>query len=171
MATDAIEQINDYAQECVHAIELRFNNLLNTAQLRANLRRELIDELTSNSMDFDPAQFREVLDSHLRTMDIPQLHLSCDFSTDEISRYFQGKIEGSDIHALQEKVSEALKNIFNQLTSRFDSAIKSLSTKLTLIQNNLEKQLTERVRADLEVVRQDFANKEKVLVEYQNLLA
>ena len=170
MATDAIEQINDYAQECVHAIELRFNNLLNTAQLRANLRRELIDELTSNSMDFDPAQFREVLDSHLRTMDIPQLHLSCDFSTDEISRYFQGKIEGSDIHALQEKVSEALKNIFNQLTSRFDSAIKSLSTKLTLIQNNLEKQLTERVRADLEVVRQDFANKEKVLVEYQNLL-
>lgn len=169
-ASDAVEQVSQYARECALEIEQQFNSIVSPSKLKAAMRRELISEMDTENKDFNPVQFRESLDRVLRTLVIPELHLDFDDAPRMISRQFQGEVRDSNMQALRDKLNEVLQTTFKELTQRFEVSIKHFAEALTIIQNGLELQLTESIREDLERVRQDFANKEKVLMEYQGLL-
>lgn len=169
-ASDAVEQVTQYAKECALEIEQQFNSIVSPQKLKTEMRRELISELDTENKDFNPVQFRESLDRVLRTLVIPELHLDFNDAPKMISQQFQGEVRDNNMQALRDKLNEALQTTFKELSRRFELAIKSFAEALIVIQNSLELQLTESIRQDLERVRQDFANKEKVLVEYQDLL-
>ena len=162
--------MTQYARECALEIEQQFNSIVSPQKLKTEMRRELISELDTENKDFNPVQFRESLDRVLRTLVIPELHLDFDDAPKMISQQFQGEVRDNNMQALRDKLNEALQTTFKELSRRFELAIKYFAEALIVIQNSLELQLTESIRQDLERVRQDFANKEKMLVEYQDLL-
>src|SRR5690606_12732590 len=74
-ASDAVEQIAQYARNCKVDIQYHFNDLIRANQLKLNLHRALLNELNTELADYDVTQFKHVLDAVIRQLNLPQLNL------------------------------------------------------------------------------------------------
>lgn len=81
------------------------------------MRKALLDVLDTQSSDFDPAQFRNLLNQSInQRMQLPQLKLDIGDAGRDISRNFSGEVRGeSDKARLQSQLRDALYQVFNRL--------------------------------------------------------
>lgn len=169
-ASDATEQVRQYAREATLEIELGFNRLVNPDKLKADLRKTLINELDTASEDFDPQQFRTLLSHTLDRLEIPELHLDTGDMTQMISQNFSGEITSSEMEALRDTLNQALHDVFTHLADSFRESAKSLYQQLEELRDGLGKQLTEDVRKELEQIEKDFSQQAENLASYEQLM-
>lgn len=169
-ASDAVEQVSQYARECKSDIQLNFNNLVRPNQLKLDLRKALVDELNTSSQDFDPKQFKNTLDRVIKQLDLPELNLDIGNPSELISRNFSGQVRSSsDIQQLKQQLNQSLQKIFEMLSQRFKTSSQDLQRSLEQTRNSLLQTLIAGLEQELQQVRQDFAEKQKTLEEYQQL--
>ncbi|MCM1958312.1 dynamin family protein [Acinetobacter modestus] len=169
-ASDAVEQVSQYARECKSDIQLNFNNLVRPNQLKLDLRKALVDELNTSSQDFDPKQFKNTLDRVINQLDLPELNLDIGNPSELISRNFSGQVRSSsDIQQLKQQLNQSLQKIFEMLSQRFKASSQDLERSLEQTRNSLLQTLIAGLEQELQQVRQDFAEKQKTLEEYQQL--
>lgn len=169
-ASDAVEQVSQYARECKSDIQLNFNNLVRPNQLKLDLRKALVDELNTSSQDFDPKQFKNTLDRVIKQLDLPELNLDIGNPSELISRNFSGQVRSSsDIQQLKQQLNQSLQKIFEMLSQRFKTSSQDLQRSLDQTRNSLLQTLIAGLEQELQQVRQDFAEKQKTLEEYQQL--
>lgn len=169
-ASDAVEQISQYARDCKVDIQYHFNDLVRPSQLKLDLRKALVDELNTSSQDFDPAQFKNTLDRVINQLDLPELNLDIGNPSELISRNFSGQVRSSsDIQQLKQQLNQSLQKIFEMLSQRFKASSQDLQHSLEQTRNSLLQTLIAGLEQELQQVRQDFAEKQKTLEEYQQL--
>lgn len=169
-ASDAVEQVSQYARECKSDIQLNFNNLVRPNQLKLDLRKALVDELNTSSQDFDPKQFKNTLDHVINQLDLPELNLDIGNPSELISRNFSGQVRSSsDIQQLKQQLNQSLQKIFEMLSQRFKTSSQDLQHSLEQTRDSLLQTLIAGLEEELQQVRQDFAEKQKTLEEYQQL--
>jgi len=169
-AADAVEQVSQYARDCKVDIQYQFNDLVRPNQLKLDLRKALVDELNTSSQDFDPAQFKNTLDRVINQLDFPELDLDIGNPSELISRNFSGQVRSSsDIEQLKQQLNQSLQQIFEMLSQRFKASSQDLQHSLEQTRNSLLQTLIAGLEQELQQVRQDFAEKQRTLEEYQQL--
>ena len=169
-ASDAVEQVGQYARDCKIDIQYHFNDLVRPNQLKLDLRKALVDELNTSSQDFDPAQFKNTLDRVINQLDFPELDLDIGNPSDLITRNFSGQVRSSsDIEQLKQRLNQSLQQIFEMLSQRFKASSQNLQQSLEQTRNSLLQTLIAGLEQELQQVRQDFAEKQKTLEEYLQL--
>lgn len=171
-ASDAVEQIAQYARNCKVDIQYHFNDLVRPNQLKLNLRRALVNELNTAQADFDATQFKNVLDAVIRQLNLPELNLEIGDPSRKISQNFSGQIKSSnDIQKLKQALNESLQEVFKLLNDQFKVSAKQIEFNLTDIQNLLAQKLTQGLENELSQIKRDFAEKQKSIQEYEALKA
>ena len=171
-ASDAVEQIAQYARNCTVDIQYHFNDLVRPNQLKLNLRRALVNELNTAQADFDATQFKNVLDAVIRQLNMPELNLEIGDPSRKISQNFSGQIKSSnDMQKLKQALNQSLQEVFKLLNDQFKASAKQLEFNLTDIQNLLAHKLTQGLENELLQIKRDFAEKQKSIQEYEALQA
>ncbi|MCG8147154.1 dynamin family protein [Moraxella sp. PS-22] len=167
---DAVDQVTNFAYQCVSDIEYHFSQMVNPNDIKAKLRKSLLDVLDTQSSDFDPTQFRTILNQSISRIEIPQLKFDIGDAGSQISRNFTGEVRAdSDRAKLQSQLRDALHQVFNTLNTEFTHAVSQLSESLNKIKANLEVTLTDNIQNELSQLKQDMANKQQSLKDYQQL--
>ena len=171
-ASDAVEQIAQYARNCKVDIQYHFNDLIRPNQLKLNLRRALVNELNTAQADFDVTQFKNVLDAVIRQLNLPELNLEIGDPSRKISQNFSGQIKSSnDMQKLKQALNQSLQEVFKLLNDQFKASAKQIEFNLTDIQNLLAHKLTQGLENELLQIKRDFAEKQKSIQEYEALKA
>ena len=112
-ASDAIEQLNQYARDCQYDIESAFNRLVSANQLKHALRSTLLDAMNTQSADYNPAQFRSMLERAVDQLVLPELRLDASDHTQALSQQFRGEIRSSNqMQQLKQQFESALHGVF-----------------------------------------------------------
>lgn len=171
-ASDAVEQIAQYARNCTVDIQYHFNDLVRPNQLKLNLRRALVNELNTAQADFDATQFKNVLDAVIRQLNMPELNLEIGDPSRKISQNFSGQIKSSnDMQKLKQALNQSLQEVFKLLNDQFKASAKQIEFNLTDTQNLLAQKLTQGLENELLQIKRDFAEKQKSIQEYEALKA
>lgn len=168
---DAVERLVTYADESSVNLSRTFNNIVSMSTLRADLKRALIEELNTGSQEFDPAEFRNTLESALNSLTFPELKLDIGDCGQLISGKFSGKVrDEKKMEELRRTLRESLALVFDKLLTAFDVALKKLCAELDRIRDNLAQKLTASLQDELDQLRKDFANKEEEIKQYEELI-
>jgi DNA anti-recombination protein RmuC len=152
-------------------IEQGFNRLINTQQLRVDLRKSLIQQLDTHSEQFDASHFKTLLNHSLERLTLPSLQLETGDMTQMISQHFQGEItEQQQMDALRDTLNRALHQVFSHLAARFRTASETLYRQLDDLSHDLGQQLTADIHQELEKLRHDFADQQARVRQYQELM-
>ncbi len=171
-ASDAVEQIAQYARNCKVDIQYHFNDLVRPNLLKLNLRRALVNELNTAQADFDATQFKNVLDAVIRQLNLPELNLEIGDPSRKISQNFSGQIKSSnDMQKLKQALNQSLQEVFKLLNDQFRASARQIEFNLTDIQNLLAQKLTQGLENELSQIKRDFAEKQKSIQEYEALKA
>lgn len=167
---DAIDQVTNFAYQCVSDIEYHFSQLVNPNDIKNKMRKALLDVLDTQSSDFDPAQFRNLLNQSINRMQLPQLKLDIGDAGRDISRNFSGEVRGeSDKARLQSQLRDALYQVFNRLSVEFNQAVLLITQELKATKDNLEATLTENINTELQQLKNDLNNQQQAVKDYQKL--
>ena len=167
---DAIDQVTNFAYNCVSDIEYHFSQLVNPNDIKNKMRKALLDMLDTQSSDFDPAQFRNLLNQSINRMQLPQLKLDIGDAGRDISRNFSGEVRGeSDKARLQSQLRDALYQVFNRLSVEFNQAVLLITQELKATKDNLEATLTENINTELQQLKNDLNNQQQAVKDYQKL--
>jgi hypothetical protein len=170
-SADAAEKVREYARQCTLDIEQGFNRLINTQQLRVDLRKSLIQQLDTHSEQFDASHFKTLLNHSLERLTLPSLQLETGDMTQMISQHFQGEItEQQQMDALRDTLNRALHQVFSHLAARFRTASETLYRQLDDLSHDLGQQLTADIHQELEKLRHDFADQQARVRQYQELM-
>ena len=171
-ASDAVEQIAQYARDCKIDIQHHFNQLIQPYQLKRNLLRALVNELNTAQADFDANQFKNVLEAVIRQLDLPELNLNVGDPSRKISQNFSGQIRSSnDMQKLKQALHQSLQDVFKLLNEQFQASAKQIEVNLVNTQQQLAQKLTQGLERELAQIKQDFAEKHKAVQEYESLKA
>lgn len=171
-ASDAVEQIAQYARDCKIDIQHHFNQLIQPHQLKRNLLRALVNELNTAQADFDANQFKNVLEAVIRQLDLPELNLNVGDPSRKISQNFSGQIRSSnDMQKLKQALHQSLQDVFKLLNEQFQASAQQIEVNLVNTQQQLAQKLTQGLERELAQIKQDFAEKQKAVQEYESLKA
>lgn len=167
---DAIDQVTNFAYNCQSDIEYHFSQLVNPNIIKAELRKSLLDTLDTNSPDFDPAQFRNMVNQSISSLKIPKLQLDIGDAGSQISKNFSGQVRSEDDKIrLKQQLRDALHQVFNKLNVTFNQAVNEIILSLGNVKNSLESIITQNMQVELAQLKEDFSNKQAVLVSYKEL--
>ena len=132
----------------------------------------LVNELNTAQADFDANQFKTVLDAVIRQLDLPELKLEIGDPTRKISQNFSGQVRSSnDMQKLKQALHQSLQEVFKLLNEQFKASAKQIELNLIDTQNQLAQKMTQGLEKELEQIKQDFAEKQKAVQEYEALKA
>lgn len=170
-AADAIEQVIDYGRESAARLQRAFNGIVSMADLRLKLKQALLAELDTGSPGFNPAEFRTTFEGTLRRLVLPDLELDLGDHGTEISACFNDKVrDDSEMDKLRQALQGALTNLFTRLSAEFERKVANLCQQLDDIGARLEEELARDLRSELDRLRAAYADKEKELAHYDELL-
>ena len=167
-ASDAVERLVNYANESAASLSRNFNNIVSMSSLRTDLKRALIDELTTGSQEFNPAEFRNTLEGTLNSLRLPELKLDIDDCGQLIGNKFSGNVrQDKKMNALRQALRQSLELVHDKLLVSFDAALKRLCDELAKTRDSLEQKLTASLRDELAQLGKDFANREAEIKQYE----
>lgn len=169
-ASDAIEQVVRFGNENSAALYRAFNGVIYPEKLRTDLKRVLLNELETQSDEFDPAQFRTTLEGTLGRLKLPELKIELGDTASMISAHFSGEVCGDNaMEQLKTTLRKSVLSIADHLSGSFSVAVKSLCEQLNVIQTSLANELAKDLMAELNQLKLAFANQEIELARYAEL--
>ena len=169
---DAIEQITRYGQESAANLQRAFNQVVSTSKLRAELRQALLAQLDTGSLEFDPAHFKQTLESTLGRLKLPSLTFSLGDVGQSIASSFSTEVRDSDdMRRLEQSMKQSLESVFRQLDDVFAKGVSTLCRELDSLSSTLLDLMSDDLRRELDLLRQAFAGKENELCLYQKIVS
>lgn len=163
-ASDALDMLTTYIETNAHSLEREFARIINTAELKAVLRKSLLDKLNVEGADFDPKAFRAMLDSALNRLEIPILRIKKDGFAESISRNFNGEVrDDSEMQKLRETLNKTLNKASIDLSNAFKCEVDYLVNQLNFLRDTLSNTLTSAMREEIRQLKSAIENKEKEL--------
>lgn len=170
--SDVIEKLVSYARESSALIEREFNQVIQMATLRTELKQALVNALDASSEGFDPDEFRGLFEGTLSRVVLPTLTMPQTDVASEISQKFSGEVRESDeIDALQHLQKQAADAILLNLLTALEAATTELCKRLIAMQNTLVGDFAKDLEAERKQLSAAFADKEQELRVYADIVA
>ena len=169
-ASDAIEQLNQYAADCSAQIESVFSRLISPNTVKHELRQVLLAELDTKSSEFDPLLFRSMIEDFIERLTLPLFSMDLGDITRLIAGEFSGEITQKDkISELQIQLMSGLHLILGRVSSEFKKQFDKIIDKLIDAGKSLESNLTKDINEQLSGLKSQIESKENKVAEYAEL--
>lgn len=169
-ATDVVEQITNYAYSCANEIEQHFEQMVNPSKIKTQLRKALLESLDTRSLDFDPAQFRSMLDNAIGRIYIPELSLDIGNVGDNISQNFGNEVDDDEGKSqLKKELKASLAEVFSTLNNDLNDSVNRVVLSLKETQIHLSQNLNQSMQQEIEQLMADLDNKMESVKSYQQL--
>lgn len=169
-ASDAIEQLNQYAADCSMQIESAFSRLISPTIIKQELRQTLLSELDTKSSDFNPLLFRSMIEDFIEKLTLPLFSIDLGNITKLIVGEFSGEITQKDkISELQNQLISGLQLIFVRIRSEFKKQFDEIMNKLIEAGKSLETELTKDINEQLDALKLQIERKTNTISDYTEL--
>ena len=102
---------------------------------------------------------------------MPVLSLVLGDASASITRHFSGEVRSaSDMTQLRQALQQALESAFTQLLGAFEAGAATLKLQLQTLRDSLHQQLSADLSAELDGLREAFADKENELHQDERIL-
>jgi Dynamin family len=170
--SDVIEKLVQYSNESTASLQHKFNQVVNLNTFRTDLKSALLSALDTSSEGFDPAEFRSLLEGTLDRIALPELEISLGNVSEAISSSFSGEVRDSDrMTALQQTHKDTVESIRIRLLASFKEAVQVLNKQLDGVQQSLARELAQDLQAERKQLKTAFADKDRELVIYAEIIA
>lgn len=172
--SDVIEKLVNFAHESSQLLEQKFNVVVKLSVLKADLKIALMNALDTDASieNFDPTEFRNLLQGTLNRLVLPQLQLPSSDVQGAISRRFSGQVREADkIEALTQAQKDTVASIRRDLLAAFEAAVAKLRQQLGEVSQSLTTNFAADLKAEREQLKAAFADKDRELVVYADIVA
>ena len=174
VSSDAAENLYRYAKESANRIEKALTAAVNLHELRQQLCAVVVDHMDMGDERFDSAYFRLRVNELADQISFPAIHLDAAGVVERYMAKFKGNITSEDeMTELQNALLAGLEALTQELTRQFDKEVEAFLQQLRAISTDFQDTLLQTIRADLDQLMGQMAEKEKEiarLTAYQTKL-
>lgn len=171
-ASDAIENIRCFANECSSDIESSFNKSLDMNSLKRKLLNIIVDEFNTADEFYDPMYFKLLVERTLNTIEFPIIKVDISNFIEDISSRFSGEItDSSEKSELRKIVFQLISSLFDNISIIFEKETKKYKNLLETIKNEFKDILLEKITDEFNILLKQFENKEKQIVKSNEMLS
>ena len=175
LASDALENIRNYARSATESIEQGFAGAVNIPQLKTDLLKMIIDGFDVSSETYDPAYFRKLTEQTLNRIELPVMRISAEAAVAGISSSFSGEIQSaSERSEMRSRLSKAVADLYDSISAQLVQEISSFKQKVNDLKDDFAKKLLKDIQNDYDRLIKECRYKEESirrLQSYDNALS
>lgn len=175
LASDALENIRNYARSAAESIEQGFAGAVNIPQLKTDLLKMIIDGFDVSSETYDPAHFRLLTEQTLNRIELPVMRISAEAAVAGISSSFSGEIQSaSERSEMRSRLSKAVADLYDSISAQLVQEISSFKQKVNDLKDDFAKKLLKDIQNDYDRLIKECRYKEESirrLQSYDNALS
>lgn len=159
-ATDAAEQIRDYAVTVSSNCEDAFRKAVRIPELKRKLLNAVVVNLDAADDHYDAGLCRQVAEQVLARITFPELHLSFEEICQSITTRFTGEItSSSEKDDLRRYLAEGVAQVLQQASGALNQQVKQFQDKLQAIGNTFTDQLLKDILKEYQDILQAYEEK------------
>jgi hypothetical protein len=167
---DALENVRLYFEEFGQRLLRLFDKLIAPGTLSTDLRQQLVNVLDTRSDDFDPSEFRALIENTLAGMSWPQLELEAP-DTNRAFAGFSGELRNEgDMSALRRQLEQVIGKLQQDFIQNLDLSVQKVCHELDTLAGQLQEALTKSLITDIDRLRIALADKAGQVERLQSLV-
>jgi len=175
LASDALENIRNYASSAAGSIEEGFAEAVNIRQLKTALLKMVIDGFDVSSETYDPAHFRLLTEQTLNRIELPVLKISVDDAIASVGTSFSGEIQDASARSeLKSLLAKTIADLFDRISAQLVQEIASFKARVDGIKEEFSTSLLHDIQDDYDRLLKECEDKEasiQQLKAYDDALA
>jgi len=168
--SDAIDNVNTYANEAINNIEGIFNHAVDPKNMKKAMINSILENFNYADKNFDCDYFRLIIERTLNTIQFPIIKIDIDDAIGLISEKFSGQVRDADISNLKISQSKALKSIFTRIDQIFQPQFTSFSDQLTKIKSELTDKLLHDINKEYDGIQKEFDDLNNQISIYKEMI-
>lgn len=171
-AYDAVENIRNFVEDGKECIELAFNKSLDIAALKNRLLSIIVENLDTLGDNFDSSYYRLLVEQTLKGIRIPAIEFSSTTFEEVITSEFTGEIRSNSVKSNFKKVlSDTIYDVREGICKKLEREVMRFEDVIQDLKVNFSEKLLEDIHKELNMVIEDFSDKEVQIERYGLLIA
>lgn len=172
VAADVVENLRKYALEAANHVEEVFTEAVQIKEIKRKLLNVIVRDFDMGSEKYDASLFRIMVEETISNIEFPVFHLDISGMIDGIAGKFNGEItSAAQKTELSVALSKAISEIYEQLSDKLDSTVRKFKCEMNEISHKLEDNLLINITQELELLLEQYGNKEKEIAKYREYTA
>ena len=168
MASDAIENLKNYAMDATNHVEEVFTDALQLKELKRKLLNVVVGNFDLGSEKYDAAYFRIMVEEVVNKVEFPVFSISVTDSMDSIAGKFTGEITASGKrNELVTALEHAISRVYEELCAALTKSVKDFKEEINKRGKAIENSLLENITHEFEILVAQCENKEKEISTYK----
>ncbi|SFR55328.1 dynamin family protein [Anaeromicropila populeti] len=170
-ASDALENIRNFANDAASCIEDTFNKSLDIALTKRQLLNTVIENFDVTDDSYTPTYYKLMVERVLNSIKLPVISIDVSVYLSNIAAQFFGEIRDNATRTdLKRVLSNVISDLFNEICRRFEQEVKEFKEKVEAIKQEFSNNLLEDIHRELNQVLEQFDDKENEIKRYYQLL-
>ena len=170
--SDVVENIRAFTNEAVRIIQDEMNEALDVIKVKKQLLNTIVENFDMTDDDFDPNFYKFAIERVLNKFEIPETTIDAQSEIEEIVENFSGEVKsGEEKASLRLKLSNALASLFKRIREQVKKEIKNTTEVIDKAKEELAENLLKEINAELDIVMNQFQNREKELKKMHELVS
>lgn len=172
IAADAVENLNKYAMTASSDAEEVFADALQLKDIKRKILNVVVDNFDMGSEKYDSSLFKIMVEETINAIEFPMIDMDISDAMSGIAGRFNGEIiSPDDKTALSAALSEAIRQICDELRNKLTTTVKKFKEDLIEISNTLQDNLLSNITKEFDMLKKQCENKETEIAAYKNYLA
>lgn len=160
-ASDALENIRNFANESITTIEKTFDKAVNLSDLKRKLLNIVVDQFDTADENYDAGYFKMLAQKTINDINFPIIKIDVQDYLNEISSKFSGEVtDSSDKSNLKMILGNTISKLLDVITDRFSDEVQSMKINLDNIKSSFADNLLKNIEDEFNIILQQCENKE-----------
>lgn len=160
-ASDALENIRNFANESITTIEKTFDKAVNLSDLKRKLLNIVVDQFDTADENYDAGYFKMLAQKTINDINFPIIKIDVQDYLNEISSKFSGEVtNSSDKSNLKMILGNTISKLLDVITDRFSDEVQSMKINLDNIKSSFADNLLKNIEDEFNIILQQCENKE-----------
>ena len=172
IAADAIENLRKYALDASNQVEEVFTEALQIKEIKRKLLNVVVNNFDMGSEKYDSSLFRIMVEETVSTIEFPIFNLDISDAMNGIAGRFSGELtSASQKTELSTALSKAISRIYDEISNKLASSVKTFRDELTGIGHKVQENLLTNITEEFETLLAQCENKENEIARYKEYVA
>lgn len=172
IAADAIENLRKYALDASNQVEEVFTEALQIKEIKRKLLNVVVNNFDMGSEKYDSSLFKIMVEETVSTIEFPIFNLDISDAMNGIAGRFSGELtSASQKTELSTALSKAISRIYDEISNKLASSVKTFRDELTGIGHKVQENLLTNITEEFETLMSQCENKENEIARYKEYVA
>lgn len=168
---DALENIRNFVEDGSECIEKAFHKSVDSAYLRHELLRMVVENLDLSGEDYDAEYYKLLVERTIQGITLPVMQFSASNYEGMITAQFSGEIKGNANKSnFRAELGKIIDSICEEICRVLEGEIRRFKEHIMGLRDNFAQKLMEDINKEMSIVEQQFSNKEEEIQQYNRLI-